>query len=1132
MNGETSESPQDGGSNILGPTPYTTQRLKHATPEHLHITSRRCFIGPIPEGWLKSHRKEWYKHHLHLNYSSRAATFSTTTKFSHVRQISGLEGPSVSAVHGHSFPQPDDVEETDDSFEDGEDEEVDGGKSTSGPAIPVARGVDSNEDSTLQGVVAGSEDPENINTGQELGSKGGSDGGPLNKSSSMSAATQDFKSSRESPERASPSPKGKGGLEIAVDSTEANDSPQTSTGVGRQPSSTLSSKTLPDDSERPSSSVQRTASGQASNSKTSLLQHSKGKSGRDQEVVPKSILSKSPKRGAEDPTAATSAGVPTPTPVATGLVRFNVPHDEASEAHRRKDRQARLSHRRTLRQRRRSKEHDGEIVKVERMLVRVDTTAQSVSDDYDENESMRIETKTIEKWREYIVVCRASSSEEAEYVLQLYKTRVIPDVQSSSNQKQTNHIVPLERKVARVNLYSSLDKTLVLWVPYKRGSKTYLMRPRSSTSSVEWYTFFRTALGEKRSKEVQVSVPDLSLTLKLENPFEKLEAQRDAVWKAAKEADDTAILQTMMEEQAVAGDIIKRCMDMLQGSPEWSDVLNTWNTAEKIGLAWKKYDRLEWVHGANEQKMYGTIAMQKSHDLELRPKLHYPTKAPRSIKSVKSSSFGGTEGDSDDGSARPSFDTQISSRGGENNVDAGGSLIEPPPVEGFLIRLTSQRGRDQRLGRMFYKRLYFSTHDQYLTFCRPAKGSPPPPPKMSMTPKSNIPSAQAILDNMPLIYGVAPFALDEHGNLKWLNNPRQQDQIVHDRDAFDEAERQVNMLLAADGFVDLCNVRKVREVVRGSTPADRHMNQGDQVDFHQDVEDSNQDDGATEVFDDGRTFELVMKNGLIVRLEAYDKETKREWIVRLRDLSKYWQMRKAADLDLLKSVRTINQEKLHIDEELESYLGQFGQKWEVAQSVASAELYNMCGASSCRAITISGTLYRKPRRHSTFKRCSVILCHGELLVFQSSLRKRTGQEIPHAHHERQVAIDLRDCYVYSGLLTEGDLLYQNQTFDSNHPGRHALPRVYPNDGWTSTDEDTTTCFVIWHGRRRSLFRASEDSGSGKQKSRLRSVSRLGIQGKAIVFKTRSRAERDHWVMGISLEIERLQQSEDVRVVSK
>ena len=77
-----------------------------------------------------------------------------------------------------------------------------------------------------------------------------------------------------------------------------------------------------------------------------------------------------------------------------------------------------------------------------------------------------------------------------------------------------------------------------------------------------------------------------------------------------------------------------------------------------------------------------------------------------------------------------------------------------------------------------------------------------------------------------------------------------------------------------------------------------------------------------------------------------------------------------------------------------------------------------------------------------------------------------------------------------------------------------------------------TCFVIWHGKRKSFFRASAEDEDGKLKQRLKYVSRLGATGRSMVFKTRSRAERDHWVMSIGMEIERLQQAEEIRVGSK
>ena len=76
---------------------------------------------------------------------------------------------------------------------------------------------------------------------------------------------------------------------------------------------------------------------------------------------------------------------------------------------------------------------------------------------------------------------------------------------------------------------------------------------------------------------------------------------------------------------------------------------------------------------------------------------------------------------------------------------------------------------------------------------------------------------------------------------------------------------------------------------------------------------------------------------------------------------------------------------------------------------------------------MAGVLYRKPRLHSTFKRCSVILCHGKLLIFQSTLRAHSGVEIPHIHHERQEVVDLSDTYVYSGLVRQLGALLLHET---------------------------------------------------------------------------------------------------------
>ena len=948
----------------LPPESHTARRLEHATPEHLHQTTRRVFIGPIPEGWLKSHRKEWYKQFVGRRSNKRRATFTAA--------------------------QPLTIVDTNDG--------------AAGRRDNDGNGLSSTETTRLSGI------------------------------SQYAGGT-----------------------------------------VSEAPAST-----------------------------TSLL-HSQNRSIR--EVI------EQPNAGVTDQPDNAESGVPPGILQADGngsrldrvankLPVSKVRFTDAGRLQLRA-RASRLAAKGSFRHR---KIKDGEMLKVDKMLVRTDITQQSLREDYDEKISQGVVTKSLDKWREFMVVCRGHEEEDAKAVLQLYQTRVITVSEDEKVKKKPKVQILLGSSKVRVNLYSSLDKTLCLWTTNGARTTIYYLRAASSATAVEWYTFLRGVLGHKRAEYLQVNIPDLSVSLRLDDPFRAIETS--TTFAEAATGDDEALAKAVNEEKGAAGAIVSRCMEMLKENAEWQDVLKVWAQDNRIGLAWKRYDRIEWLHGAVEQRMYGTIAMQRTHDLELRPKDHYP-------KVIKQAD--------------------------------GPALEEPTPIEGFLIRLTSQKGKDKNFGKMLFKRLYFTTQSQYLLFMKPAKAKPPPPPKLpTHTANGNVPSTKDISAQVPLAYDVDPYPLEDK-DIAWLNSegviPATE---VRDRDeeAAAEAERNVEMMLAADGFIDLCAVHRVRNFVDGATPADEDLEEGDDVDFHVNLPDrsAQQDDGTTTEVDADRIFELVMKNGLIIRLQAFNKMTRDEWLKRMRQLVAYWTLRKKADMDLYKSTREQNLRELGIDERAEALVGQFAYKWEVGKSFASPTLYNMCGINECRTIHLSGVLFRKPRKHTTFVRDHVILSHGHLLIFQDTLRSRSGRKLQHIHHERIASINLKGCYLYSGLLTENDLLYQNQTFDSNTPGHHALPRVYLEDGWTSTDEDAMTTFVIWHANSNSWFKSSstvDDHKTEQQqadedrkvRTKLTRVSKLGATGRNVVFKARSRAERDHWVLAIQVEIERLaSRDEEVRLI--
>lgn len=197
------------------------------------------------------------------------------------------------------------------------------------------------------------------------------------------------------------------------------------------------------------------------------------------------------------------------------------------------------------------------------------------------------------------------------------------------------------------------------------------------------------------------------------------------------------------------------------------------------------------------------------------------------------------------------------------------------------------------------------------------------------------------------------------GEITWLKSGNDEFVQRHDEEAYAQQQRNVHNMSEADGYIDLCKVTNVRLVHRGSSPADPNIGEGPAVDFQTEPTDSRRDDGDTQEFDDDRTFEMSLENGLVVRLQAYDAETRDEWVKRLDTLVKYWKMRRDDDAAELRAVRQRNLKILEIDEEMESFVGQFAKKWEVKKAEASPHLHNLCSLSGCRAIKVRLDL-RKP----------------------------------------------------------------------------------------------------------------------------------------------------------------------------
>lgn len=869
------------------------------------MTSRRFFIGPIPEGWIHGHRKSWYKSRLRFkDYTSQALAFSADPVASHYRQqeddnqdqtgvpSSAFEDVALAFINTNEEPATE---------EDTAEAEQELSGEPSGELQTLSHPTEETEETETRRDAEQTEDD-----GQS--SEADSDATPRASTTARenvynNGNASSFVTAREGPAS-------------TVDADQPSSSLHIEGLAPDQPPKSRGSPNLTATSPSVQNPLTSTASAEASeaDSTTKLL---KGTPKDQKKLKSKAsgisrftLEHQDPQNEDDTPHEDTGRNGHVPRRFTRKMAKYNLDDNVMDKQQRLRSRIAKTQGTISANRPRRRRVQDGEIIKAERMLVSVEETLQKkLPSDYTENDSLRMETRTVDKWREFLVVCRKGSAEHTPFALQMYHTRVIPDAQSPNNKTRPYYEVRLNPKNTMTNLYSALDKTIVVWHPRKRGTKIYIIRPKSTAHAAEWYTFIRQVLGWRRPNKLPITVPDLGVSLVFRHPFEQLEARLGATNDESR--DTTARSRSAVDDKFAAGAIIRGCMELLQTRPEWAEVLQAWAKTQKMGLAWKRYDRLEWVFGSNEQNMYGTMAMESSHELELRPRHHYST----------------------------------------TTKHAGKQEEEPLPVEGFLIRLTSQKGVHQRKNKMLFKRLYFFTQDHYLLFCRPAKAFPPTPPRLVPTEDASIPSSRQILDEMPMSWEVNPYPL-EGGDIAWLSSGDSEIVQRHDEEACAQQQRNVHNTSQSDGYIDLCRVREVHHIQRGSSPADPNIRQGPGVDFQPEPADSRQDDGSTKQFDDDRTFEIGLENGLVVRLQAYDTATRDEWVKRLGALVKYWQARCADDATELQAVRQRNLKLMDIDEEMESIVGQFAKKWEVKKAEASPHLHNICSLLGCRTIKV------------------------------------------------------------------------------------------------------------------------------------------------------------------------------------
>ncbi|CAG8553080.1 7854_t:CDS:2 [Cetraspora pellucida] len=337
----------------------------------------------------------------------------------------------------------------------------------------------------------------------------------------------------------------------------------------------------------------------------------------------------------------------------------------------------------------------------------------------------------------------------------------------------------------------------------------------------------------------------------------------------------------------------------------------------------------------------------------------------------------------------------------------------------------------------------------------------------------------------PLIYAVAPHVQGQEHSAAFIKA---------------DIKRRAKQILNAYGFINLIDIVEVKPLINDN-------NEGT-------CENENFEDISKEHKSEGKgcPFELVMSNGMTIILEAYSKITMKEWVKCLNALVKYWKARLADDIKIRISMLKSNQFNDYDDNGV--HIGDdFHGHWDSFRSYTSTTIWHWCILNGCRGIMKSGLLYQKARFYGTFINYYHILTRGYLIFYQLQSWSIVGRKNRRSYHRQKGIINLLDCYIYSGHLTDHDLPHSSTSHKLGNEVLY-LPRIY-SDGMCCFDDDDECTFVVWQGNKHHVIKRHGTIGLELQKK-----TTLDSSGKAWIFRARNRIEREEWVWALNVEIER------------
>ncbi|CAK7896059.1 prospore membrane adapter protein Spo71p [[Candida] anglica] len=713
--------------------------------------------------------------------------------------------------------------------------------------------------------------------------------------------------------------------------------------------------------------------------------------------------------------------------------------------------------------------HNGEIIKMNRMLVllkvasKVNTTLK-----FEENEPC--DTRIYERWREYYVVLRKSGANNSDIEMQLY------DVFKSSSQDMKKPDISFKwTDDIQVRFYSAVDKTISIAVPSKdKGMLIYILQCHDQTTSYRWLFFLSQISNHDLDSSFHVQIPHIDLALTINIPEDILGKElisKDVMMKVTRlelgySVEYTTLLRYLKSK------IITELSNI--------GVIRNDTSPKDLWLCFKYYDRIEWIPNNGHMLYLQNILKSKEFQLQLIEK----TPNPRTT-----------------------------------TLPSGTTLREPVTIEGFLSRLTDIFGDESTLFKQFFKMSYFYSCDNILFYTKFFRGLPPSPNNDLMNPDCDVSN---IVDQIPNIYTHSAFPIDENHHLSWLN---EKEFDKGDMFASSELERRVHQIIKAEGMIDMCLIKDVRKMDPKRIKVGQKLLLSIVWYSSALIEDE-------AIIDSGFEIELIHGSVLRLQApnrEIRDEwvtrllEMKTYWTSRKQDDVNMLQMVRQQNKHSL-NIRE------YADSNITQEAGFVELQHSIADPrIYNMD----CLSINHCVLMSGYLYMKSKKHGDFIQYFVVMCPGFLLLFRISRRSKVNGVLKVTSCFEHYMTIPINECYIYSGESSAPDLLISSQRqFDSQNPGRHQLPRLYA-DGWRSSEEEPLRCFTLWVGRKRNIignenlnqnYFTSNSSSNGstlpKNPGVIRMIRKLGLTGRTIVFMARSRQERELWVSRFQTEFDR------------